>query len=91
MLLGAWIELVCGFMIAFGFLARIAAFVAAGEMAVAYFMMHAKGGFFPIVNHGESAVLYCFFFLFVIVHGAGQWSLDAMLFKRGVMAPAAAN
>lgn len=91
MLLGGWIELVCGLMVAFGFLTRVAAFVAAGEMAVAYFMMHAKGGFFPIINHGEAAVLYCFFFLFVLVHGAGQWSLDAMLFKRGAMAPAAAN
>lgn len=91
MLLGGWIELVCGLMVAFGFLTRVAAFVAAGEMAAAYFMMHAKGGFFPIINHGEAAVLYCFFFLFVLVHGAGQWSLDAMLFKRGAMAPAAAN
>lgn len=81
MLLGGWIELLCGFMVALGFLARIGAFVAAGEMAVAYFMMHAKGGFFPIVNHGEAAVLYCFFFLFVVFYGAGHLSLDAMLFK----------
>ena len=90
-IVGAWIELVCGFMIAFGFLTRIAAFIAAGEMAVAYFMMHAQGGFFPIVNHGEAAVFYCFFFLFVLFHGPGAWSLDAMLFKKGAMAPAPAN
>ena len=91
MLLGGWIELVCGFMIALGFLTRIGAFIAAGEMAVAYFMMHAKGGFFPIINHGEAAVFYCFFFLFVFIHGPGLWSLDSMLFKRGAMAPAATN
>ena len=91
MLLGGWIELVCGLMIALGFLTRVGAFIAAGEMAVAYFMMHAKGGFFPIINHGEPAVFYCFFFLFVFVHGPGRWSLDAILFKRGAMAPAAAS
>jgi putative oxidoreductase len=91
MVSGGWIELACGFLIAFGLLARIAAFVAAGEMAVAYFMMHAKGGFFPIVNHGEAAVFYCFFFLFVLFHGPGRWSLDAMLFKRGAAATATAS
>ena len=91
MMVGGWIELVCGFMIALGFLTRIGSFIAAGEMAVAYFMMHAKGGFFPIVNHGESAVFYCFFFLFVFIHGPGAWSLDAMLFKRSAPAPAMAR
>src|SRR5947207_14625112 len=60
MLLGAWLELVCGFLVAFGLLTRFAAFIASGEMAVAYFMAHAKGGLFPIVNHGEAAVFYCF-------------------------------
>jgi putative oxidoreductase len=91
MLLGGWIELVCGLLIAVGLLTRVAAFIASGEMAVAYFMVHAKGGFFPIVNHGESAVFYCWFFFFAIFYGAGLWSLDAMLFKRGAMAPAAAS
>ena len=91
MVTGSWIELVCGFLIAFGFLTRIGALLASGEMAVAYFMMHARGGFFPIVNHGEAAVFYCFFFLFVLVHGPGQWSLDAIFFKRGAMAPAPAR
>ena len=89
MILGAWIELGGGFLIAFGFLTRIAAFISAGEMAVAYFMVHAKGGFFPIQNHGEAAVLYCFFFLFVIFYGSGQLSLDAILFKKGATAPPA--
>jgi putative oxidoreductase len=96
MLLGGWIELVCGFLIAFGLLTRIAAFLAAGEMAYAYFFMHASGAvaemmhkplttpaqhFFPILNGGESAVLYCWVFLFILFYGAGWLSLDAMLFK----------
>lgn len=85
-LVGAWIELGGGFLIAFGLLARLAAFIAAGEMAVAYFMVHAKGGFFPIQNHGEAAVFYCWFFLFVLFYGAGRWSLDAILFKRSAAA-----
>ena len=87
MILGAWIELAGGLMIALGFLTRVATFLSAGEMAVAYFMVHAKGGFFPIVNHGESAVLYCFVFLFIFFYGSGRLSLDAMLFKGGSTAP----
>ncbi|HZR79171.1 MAG TPA: DoxX family protein [Chthoniobacterales bacterium] len=83
MIFGAWVELAGGLLIAVGLLTRVAAFLASGEMAVAYFMMHAKGGFFPIVNHGESAVFYCFVFLFIFFYGAGRLSLDAMLFKRG--------
>ena len=81
-LLGGWIELVCGFLVALGLLTRIAALIASGEMAVAYFMVHANGGFFPIQNHGESAVFYCWFFFFAIFYGSGQWSLDALLFRR---------
>src|SRR2546421_10659060 len=81
--IGAWIELAGGFMIALGFLTRLAAFIASGEMAVGYFMAHAPGGFFPIQNHGEPAVFYCFFFLFVIFYGSGRWSIDALLFNRG--------
>ena len=80
---GAWLELILGFMIALGLLTCVAAFVASGEMAVAYFMVHAKGGFFPIVNKGEAAVLYCFIFLFMFFYGSGRLSLDALLFKRG--------
>ena len=86
-IVGAWIELAGGFLIAFGFLARIAAFFAAGEMAVGYFMAHAPGGFFPIQNHGEPAVFYCFFFLFVVFYGAGRWSIDALI-SRGKAATA---
>ncbi|MDQ6624392.1 MAG: DoxX family protein [Verrucomicrobiota bacterium] len=82
MLAGGWIELVCGFLIAFGFLTRIAAFIAAGEMAVAYFMAHAKGGFFPIQNHGEAAVFYCFVFLYIFVHGPGWLSIDSLIWRN---------
>jgi len=81
MLFGAWLEIVCGFLVAFGLLTRVAAFLAAGEMAVAYFMVHAKGGFFPIINHGEAAVLYCWIFLFIFFHGPGSLSLDRLLFR----------
>ena len=80
-ILGAWIELICGLLIAVGFLTRLAAFIASGEMAVAYFMVHAPNHFFPIVNKGESAVFYCWFFFFAIFYGAGLWSIDALMSK----------
>ncbi len=82
-LLGGWIELVAGFLIAFGLLTRLAALIASGEMAVGYFMVHAKmGGFFPIQNHGESAVIYCWIFLFMVFYGAGAWSIDALISRN---------
>ena len=91
MVLGAWIELIGGLLIALGLLTRIAAFISSGEMAVAYFMMHAKGGFYPIVNHGEAAVFYCFVFLFIFFYGPGLWSLDTLLFtSRATQTPATA-
>jgi len=89
-IVGGWIELVGGFLIAFGLLTRLAAFIASGEMAVGYFMAHAPGGIFPIQNHGEPAVLYCWFFLFVVFYGAGRWSLDSLIFNRGTSATATA-
>ncbi len=76
------IELVGGTLIAAGLFASFAAFLASGEMAVAYFMMHAPHAFLPIVNHGELAVLYCFAFLFIAANGSGAWSLDALIWKR---------
>lgn len=79
---GGVIELVGGLLIAFGLLTRPAAFIASGMMAVAYFMAHASGGFFPIVNRGELAVVYCFVFLFIFFYGPGRWSLDALLFRN---------
>ena len=81
MIAGAWIELVCGLLVAFGFLTRLAAFVASGEMAVAFFMMHAKGSILPIINKGELAVVYCFLFFYIFLYGPGAWSLDVMLRK----------
>ncbi len=81
MQVGGWIQLVGGFMIAFGLFTRLAAFISSGEMAVAYFMMHASRGFFPIMNHGELAVFYCWFFLFVVFYGAGRWSIDGLICK----------
>ena len=81
MVVGAWIELAGGFLIAFGLFTRIAAFIASGEMAVGYFMAHASGGYFPIQNHGESAVMYCFVFLFILFYGPGSLSIDAMIGK----------
>lgn len=78
MLAAGIIEFVCGLLVTIGLFARPAAFLAAGEMAVAYFMAHAPSGFWPVQNKGEAAVLYCFFFLFVAAHGAGIWSLDAL-------------
>jgi putative oxidoreductase len=75
---GGWIELVAGLLIAIGLLTGIAAFIASGEMAVAYFMVHASGGFWPLVNHGETAVLYCFAFLYMAARGSGLWSVDSL-------------
>jgi putative oxidoreductase len=74
----AVIELAGGLLIASGLFARAAAFVSSGQMAVAYFMAHASGGWNPVVNKGETAVLYCFLFLFFAAYGSGIWSLDAL-------------
>lgn len=84
MKLGGAIELVTGLLIAIGLLTGFAAFLASGEMAVAYFWKHAPNGFWPILNHGEDAVLYCFLFLFMAAYGSGIWSVDA---ARGRGAP----
>ncbi len=72
------IELVGGLMIAFGIFAAIAAFIASGEMAVAYFQSHAPRGMFPIANGGELAVLYAFLFLYIAARGPGKWSLTKL-------------
>lgn len=82
MMLGGWIEIVCGLLIALGLFTRLAAFIASGEMAVAFFMMHAKGSFLPIINKGELAVVYCFLFFYIFLYGPGAWSLDAIFCRR---------
>ncbi len=69
------IELTAGLMIALGVKARWAALIAAGEMAVAYFTVHARMGFWPVQNRGELAVLYCFVMLFIAAHGGGKLTL----------------
>lgn len=85
--IGGYIELIGGLLIALGLFTRIAAFIACGMMAVAYFMVHAKGGFFPIINRGEPAVFYCFVFLYMFFYGAGRFSLDALIWKRTTTTP----
>lgn len=73
------IEFVGGLLVATGLFTSIAAFIACGEMAVAYFTVHAHMGRWPIVNRGELAVLYCFSFLLIAARGAGMLSLDRIL------------
>jgi putative oxidoreductase len=70
------IEIVTGIMIMIGFMTGIAAFIASGEMAAAYFMAHAPGGLNPVQNQGEVAVLYCFVFLYMASRGSGRYSVD---------------
>jgi putative oxidoreductase len=65
-----------GALIVLGLLTRPVAFLLSGEMAIAYFMSHAPHGFFPLLNKGEAAVLYCFIFLYLACAGAGAWSVD---------------
>jgi len=84
------IELVCGVLIAIGLLTGFAAFVASGQMAFAYFIGHAGNGFYPLVNKGELAVLYCFLFLYMATRGAVIWGLDTVM-KRGVTRPGIAT
>ncbi len=76
------IEIVAGALIMAGLFTRPAAFIASGQMAVAYFKSHAPQSFWPTENKGEVAVLYCFLFLFIAATGAGIWSIDALRKKR---------
>jgi putative oxidoreductase len=84
--IGGVIELVGGSLIALGFHTAAAAFLASGTMAVAYFQFHWKfqlgAAFFPAVNKGEPAVVYCFLFLYMACRGSGIWSLDALRGER---------
>jgi len=73
------IETVFGILLLLGLWTRLSAFILSGEMAVAYFWFHAPTGFYPLLNHGESAVIWCFVFLFLAAAGAGPWSIDAMM------------
>lgn len=75
------IELIGGALLVIGLFTRPAAFVCSGLMAAAYFYAHVPRGFYPIINAGELAALYCFVFLYIAAAGAGPWSLDA-IWKR---------
>jgi putative oxidoreductase len=76
------LEVFGGLLIVLGLFTRPVAFILSGMMAVAYFQSHAPDGFWPILNRGELAALYCFVFLFFSARGAGPYSLDAMLEHR---------
>lgn len=82
------LEFFGGLLVAFGLFTRPVAFVLAGQMAFAYFMAHFPQGFWPILNRGELAALYCFVFLYFSARGPGRYSLDAMI-GRGRGAPEA--
>jgi putative oxidoreductase len=75
-LIAALLEVIGGLAILVGFLTRPIAFILSGEMAVAYFMAHFPHGFFPAVNGGGEAILYCFVFLFLVFAGAGALAVD---------------
>jgi len=77
--IGGVLELVGGIAIMLGLYTRPVAFILSGEMAVAYWQFHAPGGTWPILNHGEPAVLLCFIFLYMAARGGGEWSLDALI------------
>lgn len=76
------IELAGGALLLLGLFSRIVAFIASGEMAFAYFLSHAPRGFFPINNHGDLAIVFCFAFLYLAFAGPGPWSLDALWWRR---------
>ncbi len=76
------LELVGGLLMMLGLFARPVAFLLSGQMAVAYFMVHAPNGFWPVVNRGELAAFYCFVWLFFSASGAGKYSLDGLMASR---------
>ena len=79
MTVGGAIEIIAGLMVMIGLFAGLAAFIASGEMAVAYFMVHQPMGPLPIQNGGELAAIFCFVFLYIAATGSGVWSVDSAL------------
>lgn len=77
-----WMELIGSLLLLVGLFTRPVAFVLAGEMAIAYWMVHAPRGPFPMLNDGEGAILFCFIFLLFVATGPGTWSVDEQLLKR---------
>ena len=84
------IEVVGGTLLTVGVFTRFVAFIVSGEMAAAYFVAHVPQGFYPILNRGDEAVLFCFVFLYIAAAGAGPISLDAQLGRGTSMAGSAA-
>jgi putative oxidoreductase len=82
---GAIVEIPCGLLLLAGLFSRPAAFIASGEMAVAYWIVHAPRSTFPSVNQGEAAILFCFIFLLIAAAGPGPWSLDASRRRKVVI------
>lgn len=80
--IGGVLEFFGGSLLLLGMFTRPVAFILSGMMAVTYFQMHAPGGFWPLQNKGELAVLYCFVFLFLAVAGGGVWSIDRLWNRR---------
>ena len=80
--IAGWLEVILGLMIALGVFTELAAFLASGEMAFAYFIGHFSRGFFPLLNGGTAAILFCFACLYLSTSGGGPISLDAMLRKK---------
>ena len=83
------LEFFGGVLVAIGLFTRPVAFVLSGLMAVAYFWGHARNGFFPKVNQGEPAVLYCWIFLYLAAQGPGAWALDNLITRRTSVAATA--
>lgn len=76
MLVAALLEVIGGALVLIGLFTRPVAFILSGQMAVAYFMAHAAKGFWPALNGGEPAILFCFIFLYLVCAGPGAWAVD---------------
>ena len=79
---GGMLELVGGALLVLGLLTRPVALLLSGELAVAYWIGHAPRGFFPVLNGGDAAILYCFIFLYLAFAGGGAWSLDRAIWRK---------
>ena len=76
------LEIVGGILLLFGLFTRPVAFILSGEMAFAYWLSHAPRNMYPLLNGGDAAILYCFFFLYLACAGGGAWSLDRLIWKK---------
>jgi len=85
------LELVGGLLLALGLWTRSVAFILSGNMAVAYFVAHSPRGFFPLLNGGELAIVYCFLFFYFWVAGGGVWSVDRLRVSASVPAASASR